>query len=83
MTELFFKPEKREGVDEVLLEVELVLLCCLEASVVELSVDDDEVGLLVGNNGCSPDGVILDEGQFSETLARLYINRLKHFFHQN
>ena len=37
-----------------------MLLCCLEASVVELSVDDEEVGLLVGNNGCSPDRVILD-----------------------
>lgn len=55
-----------------------MLLRCLEASVVELSVDDDEVGLLFGYYGCSPDRVILDEGQFSETLACLCIDKLKH-----
>ena len=55
--------------DEVGSLFELCGLRCVQTAVVQLSVDDQQVCHLVGDDGRVPDAVLVDERQLAETLA--------------
>ena len=68
---LFGRPraEERVFLHELRLLVELALHDVTHRPVVEVAVDDQQVGVLVHHDAGGPDAVLLDEGDLPECLA--------------